>query len=207
MMPRTIPGRFSYRHSYLGMAAALLFAASAIVVAIPQKPLLLKQLSAPLVYSFLLVFLLFCGAEILNFNDARRLEEYRYSYDSSGLYRERALVIRWDEVTSITFVTELKKDVIPAKHDAVWTPYFNLFRDFSVPELTRKIRESRILFFRQKTPGKKADLTIQTTSFTPAFKHIYNHFRELTSYLGLDVEYEFVRLLPQDEEEDEDKAT
>lgn len=205
-MRTRFPDRFSYKHARLGLIVLLLFLLSAISVINPVHITLFSRIQSPSVYLFLTALIVYLGAEFLNYNDSRRFLENRYNYDTTWVYRESSPVLRWDEVSSIIFIIEVKTDILPAHRDVVWSPYFNLLKDYSVPDLTRRVRENRILFFREKVAGRSSDLTIVTTAFLPVFRSLYRRMVRLTSDLGLNVQFDMIKIVPEKEGDEEEGA-
>lgn len=148
------------------------------------------------VYLFLILLFLYILLEARNLSNAARQVEYRFSYDKDGIYREKVLLFRWEETEYAVFVLETHVDTIPGHHDVTWAPSMRLMKEHNVPDLTRRLTEGRIYIFRTEASRRKADLTIETTSFRPALLSMRRRMRRIVNARGLKAEFEYRRMYP-----------
>ncbi len=130
--------------------------------------------TADLALVFMVVYLFL---EILNFSDRRRFVDYRYSFDGTGIYREKSLIIDWMDVSRVKVSLETFVDKIPAHRDVAWAPRLQIMRDYSTPELTTRKKVSRIIV-TPVNPKVLHKLVIVSTPFSPAIRTTYRKMRK-----------------------------
>lgn len=205
-MPASIPNKFALKYFYIGVFTIAFFILSVISTRYSQEIALLRYIETPVVYIFLASLIVYITVELLNFSDRRRFVDYRYSYDLNGIYRENALIIDWGEVSDVVFTLETAIDVVPAHSSRTYMGRFYI-RDIIIPELTRRVKVSRISFYRSSGSRKKGDLLVETTIFKPLLMSVYRKMKGLVEKTNIRVNFSYRRIFPEQREDDEESES
>lgn len=200
MYRTSIPTRYAFKFFYIGLITLILFLLLlAYVLSHGAIPLIsdYAAIIADLTFAFIV---LYASVEALNFTDRRKFVDYRYYFDRRGLYREKAMIMEWQDISDVTVTLETLIDRIPAKKDVAWAPSFNMMRDFSTPELTtrKKIARVRVSPVRGKN---LSEVVIYTTTFRPLLMFLYRKLAAKAEEGNRSINIGFHRILPEPEKE------
>lgn len=201
MRRKSIPNKYSFKFFYVGIATLVLTVLLVTTVIYQDRFRSISVVDGAIADLALVFMVLYAILEVINFTDVRRFVDYRYSFDAVGLYREKARIMEWKDVSSISVTLETMIDSIPPKRDIAWAPSFNIMRDFSTPELTTKRRIARITVSQANRIGHP-DIVVYTTTFRPRLWKLMKDLKNWATMGNGSLNFDYQRVIPEPEERD-----